>query len=67
MADIQIDDKGLWSWATKILPFTIPKKLADIGEKTGIVVRDKENIGKVIGRRKPSYASAQQSENINYA
>ncbi|MEQ8959207.1 MAG: hypothetical protein RLP02_15025 [Coleofasciculus sp. C2-GNP5-27] len=41
-----------------MLAFTVSKLLADIGEKSGIIVGDKGSIDKETGERKPRYASA---------
>lgn len=42
----------------RMLPSTISKQIADIGEKANIVVSEKGNIDKQTGKRKPRYASA---------
>ncbi|WP_298860408.1 site-specific integrase [uncultured Gimesia sp.] len=42
----------------RMLPSTISKQIADIGEKANIVVGDKGNIDKETGERKPRFASA---------
>ncbi|WP_299459509.1 site-specific integrase [uncultured Gimesia sp.] len=44
--------------AERMLPSTISKQIADIGEKANVVVGDKGNIDKETGKRKPRYASA---------
>lgn len=42
----------------RMLPSTVSKQIADIGEKANIVVGDKGNIDKKTGKRKSRYASA---------
>lgn len=42
----------------RMLPSTISKQIADIGEKANVVVSEKGNIDKETGKRKPRYASA---------
>ena len=42
----------------RMLPSTVSKKVAEIGEKANIVVGDKGNIDKKTRKRKPRYASA---------
>ncbi|QDT44283.1 site-specific tyrosine recombinase XerC [Gimesia alba] len=42
----------------RMLPSTISKQIANIGEKANIVVGDKGNIDKKTGKRKPRFASA---------
>ncbi|MCH9654136.1 MAG: site-specific integrase [Planctomycetes bacterium] len=42
----------------RMLPSTVSKQIADIGEKANVVVGDKGNIDKETGKRKPRFASA---------
>ncbi|HBL43640.1 MAG TPA: hypothetical protein DDZ90_09635 [Planctomycetaceae bacterium] len=44
--------------AERMLPSTISKQIADIGEKANVVVSEKGNINKETGKRKPRFASA---------
>ncbi len=46
------------SFQERLLPSTVSKQIADMGEKANIVVGDKGNIDKETGERKPRYASA---------